>query len=217
MTAIAPAAPRLVLADRVLGRSLPLDIVLVAAGTALTAVAAQIAVPLWPVPVTLQTLAVLLVAVTLGPIRASASMALYLVLGVVGLPIFAEGKSGSLFALTSGGFIVGFILSALLVGWLAKRAWDRQVLGAAITFLSGTVVFYLVGLPWLYVSLDGLGPAVWQEYLGYDSVLAATFGAGLVPFIVGDVAKIVVAASILPLAWWGADRAQRRSAESDAV
>lgn len=218
MSAVAPAVPRLVLADRVLGRSLPLDVVLVAAGTSLVALGAQIIVPLWPVPVTMQTFAVLLVAVTLGPLRASISMALYLLLGVVGLPIFAEGKSGSLFALTSGGFIIGFILSALLVGWLARRAWDRRFLGAAVSFLAGTAVFYAVGLPWLYFSLQGLGAGVWQDALGYDTLLAATFGAGLLPFIVGDVAKIVVASSLLPLAWWGAGRIEeRRASDADAA
>lgn len=201
MSAIAPAAPRFVLADRVLGRSIPLDIVLVVAGTALTAVLAQIAIPLWPVPVTMQTFAVLLVGTVLGPLRGSLSMALYLVLGVAGLPIFAEGKSGSLFALTSGGYIVGFVIAALVTGWLARLAWDRQVLRTIVAFLAGTVAIYAIGLPWLYFSLQGLGAAVWQDILGYDTLLAATIGAGLIPFLIGDALKAIVAGGLLPGAW----------------
>lgn len=214
MTAVAPAAPRLVLADRVFGRSLVLDIVLVLAGTGLTAVLAQIAIPLWPVPVTMQTFAVLFVGTTLGPLRGSLSLGLYLVLGVAGLPIFSEGKSGSLFALTSGGYILGFVLAALVTGWLARLAWDRKVLKTIVAFLAGTVTIYAVGLPWLYLSLQNLGPAIWQDLLGYDTLIAATLGAGLIPFLIGDALKALVAGALLPLAWWGAGRLEKYRAEN---
>jgi len=194
------------LADRIFSRTLAIDVVLVAAGAALTAVAAQVVVPLWPIPMTLQTFAVLLVGTTLGPIRGALSMVLYLAVGVLGLPVFAEAKSGSLFSLTSGGFIVGFILAAVLVGWLAQREWDRRFVGTLVSFATGTLVIYAIGLPWLYVSLSNLGPAVWQDYLGFDSVLAATFGAGVIPFLVGDVLKALLAAALIPLAWRGVSR-----------
>jgi len=194
------------LADRIFSRTLAIDVVLVAAGAALTAVAAQVVVPLWPIPMTLQTFAVLLVGTTLGPIRGALSMVLYLAVGVLGLPVFAEAKSGSLFSLTSGGFIVGFILAAVLVGWLAQREWDRRFVGTLVSFAAGTLVIYAIGLPWLYVSLSNLGPAVWQDYLGFDSVLAATFGAGVIPFLVGDVLKALLAAALIPLAWRGVSR-----------
>ena len=88
------------------------DAALVVAGTALVAVAAQIAIPFWPVPLTAQTFAVLLVGVALGPLRGTAALGLYLVIGVLGVPAFAEGKSGSLFALTTGGYIIGFVVAA---------------------------------------------------------------------------------------------------------
>lgn len=206
MTTVTLAFGRQTLADRIFSRRLATDIVLIASGAALTAIAAQIVVPLWPVPMTLQTFAVLLVGTTLGPLRGVLSMGLYLAVGVLGLPVFAEAKSGSLFSLTSGGFIVGFILAAALVGWLAQREWDRKVVGTLVSFLAGTVVIYAVGLPWLYVSLSNLGLGVWHDYLGFDSVLSATIGAGIVPFLIGDLLKAALAAALLPLAWRGVAR-----------
>ncbi|HEX5730515.1 biotin transporter BioY [Microbacterium sp.] len=179
------------------------DAALVVAGTALVAVAAQIAIPFWPVPLTAQTFAVLLVGVALGPLRGTAALGLYLVIGVLGIPAFAEGKSGSLFALTTGGYIIGFIAAAALVGWLARRAWDRKVLGMFVTYVSGSAVIYAFGLPWLYVSLSNLGPAVWQDALGYDTLIGATLGAGMFPFLLGDLLKAVLAAALVPLVWKG--------------
>lgn len=203
MSAVAPAAPRLVLADRVLGRSLPLDIVLVAAGAALTALLAQIAVPLYPVPITGQTLAVLLVGATLGAARGALSLALYAVLGIVGLPVFSDYGSGVHVILgPTGGYIVGFIVSAGLVGWLSERAWERQILKALATFAAGTLVVFAVGLPWLAVAL------------GLD--LMQTLNGGLFPFLIGGAIKALIAAGLLPLAWWGADRLEkRRSSDAD--
>lgn len=201
MTAVAPA-PRLVLADRVFARSAALDVVLVVAGAALTAVLAQVAVPLWPVPVTGQTLAVLLVGATLGAWRATASMGLYALVGVLGLPVFSDYSSGMAILLgPTGGYILGFIPAAFLVGWLSARSWDRQVLKALATFLGGTVVVFAVGLPWLAVAL------------GLDA--QQTLQGGLYPFILGGAIKAAIAAGLLPLAWWGADRIERRRAERD--
>lgn len=201
MTALSPAAPRLVLADRVFGRSVVANIALVVGGAALTSLLAQVAIPFWPVPLTMQTFAVLFVGTALGPVRGALSLALYLVLGVAGLPIFSGGESGSLFALTSGGYIVGFVLAALVTGALARLAWDRRVLKTVVAFLAGTVTIYAVGLPWLYVSLGNLGAGVWRDALGYDSLLAATIGAGLLPFLLGDALKAVAAGLLLPATW----------------
>ena len=193
MSVLAPAAPRLVLADRVFGRSLPLDVILVAAGAALTAVAAQVAVPLYPVPITGQTLAVLLVGATLGAARGAISLAFYAVLGIVGLPVFSDQTSGLDVILgPTGGYIVGFIVSAALVGWLSERAWERRILKALATFSAGTLVVFAVGLPWLAVAL---GLDLWQTLVG-----------GLFPFLIGGAIKALIAAGLLPLAWWGADR-----------
>lgn len=213
MTTLTLAVGRPTLADRVFARTLALDIVLIAAGAALTAVAAQVVIPMWPVPITMQTLSVLLVGTVLGPLRGALSMGLYLALGVLGLPVFAAGASGSLFDLTSGGFIIGFIAASALVGWLAQREWDRRIVGTVVSFAAGSVVIYAFGLPWLFVSLGNLGPVVWHDYLGFDSVFAATVGAGLVPFLFGDLLKALVAGALLPLAWRGVNRVQRGAAE----
>lgn len=191
--------------------ALTADAALVVAGTALVAVAAQIAVPFWPVPLTAQTFAVLLVGTALGPLRGAASLGLYLVLGVVGLPIFSEGASGSLFALTTGGYIIGFVAAAALTGWLARRAWDRRVIGMFVTYLAGSVVIYAIGLPWLYFALQGLGASVWHGAIGYQTLPGATLGAGLVPFILGDIVKAIVAALLVPLAWRGVHAVEART------
>jgi biotin transport system substrate-specific component len=193
MSAISPAAPRLVLADRVFGRTLALDIVLVVAGAALTALLAQVAVPLIPVPVTGQTLAVLLVGATLGAARGAIALGLYAAVGILGVPVFSDYGSGLEVVLgPTGGYILGFIFSAALVGWLSERAWERQVLKALATFVAGTLVVFAVGLPWLAVALQ------------LD--LTQTLNAGLWPFLVGGAIKAALAAGILPLAWWGAEK-----------
>jgi biotin transport system substrate-specific component len=171
--------------------------VLVLAGVALTAVLAQVTVPLWPVPITGQTLAVLLVGSSLGMARGAISMALYGVLGAVGLPIFSDGAAGLAVLLgPTGGYIVGFVAAAALVGRLAERRWDRGVLKAAATFVVGTGVTFAFGLPWLAIAL------------GLD--LAQTLEAGLYPFVIGGLVKSAIAAGLLPAAWRVADRVAAR-------
>jgi len=205
MTTLAPTARRLVLADRVFPRTLVMDIVLVVAGAALVTVLAQVAIPLWPVPITGQTLAVLLVGSTLGWARGAISMVLYALLGLVGLPVFSDGTHGAtvLFGAT-GGYIVGFIVSAALVGWLAERQWDRKILKAIVTFVAGSVVVFAIGLPWLAIVLH--------------TDLPTTLQYGLYPFIIGGIIKAAIAAGLLPLAWWGADRiATNREAEKTSA
>lgn len=201
-----------VLADSVFARGVVMDSVLVAAGAALVAIAAQIAVPLYPVPITGQTLAVLLVGSSLGALRGALSMALYAVLGIVGLPIFSDATHGwGVVAGPSGGYIVGFIFAAALTGWVAQRSWDHRFVGALLSFVGGTLVTFAVGLPWLYFALRGFGPSVWQQAMGYPSVFAATIGTGLLPFIIGGALKAAIAAGLIPLAW----RAHRRIRRDD--
>jgi biotin transport system substrate-specific component len=195
MSNLTLAVGRPVLADRIFSRRLATDLVLIAAGAGLTSIAAQLSIPLWPVPITGQTFAVLLVGTVLGSARGALSMALYLVLGLVGLPVFTNGGHGSLLALPSGGFIVGFIFAAALVGWLAQREWDHKVLRTVVSFAAGTVVMYAFGLPWLYAVLSGI-PAL----AGAD-IMQATLTGGLYPFLIGDVLKALVAGAILPLTW----------------
>ncbi|TQO21030.1 biotin transport system substrate-specific component [Rhodoglobus vestalii] len=176
------------LADTIFSRSLTTDLVLVSAGAAVTAAMAQLVVPLYPVPITGQTLAVLLVGSTLGATRGMLSMLLYAILGIVGLPVFSEASSGlGVLAGTTGGYIVGFIFAAGLTGWLAQRDWDKKFLGAAISFLAGTGLTFVFGLTWLALVTGGT----------LEQVLAW----GLYPFIIGGVIKAGIAAAIIPSTW----------------
>jgi biotin transport system substrate-specific component len=166
------------------------DALLVLAGTALVAAAAQISVklPFTPVPITGQTFAVLLVGASLGCVLGTASAMLYLWLGVAGAPIYAHHDSGwSVITSASGGYIVGFVLAAALTGFLAERRWDRRLSSSIGLMLTGNVVIYLVGLPWLAIVLN--------------TNLEKTLEFGLYPFIPGDTFKLYLAAAALPGAW----------------
>ena len=169
------------------------DVLLVAGGALLTGLAAQVAftVPWTPVPYTLQTGAVLLVGTALGSWRGGASMIAYVLAGAVGLPAFAGGRSG-LDGATGGitptiGYLVAFVLAAAMVGWLAERRWDRTPLRAAGLMILGNLAIYAVGVPFLAIVLGlPLMTAAWEG------------GAVFVPW---DLAKVALAAGILPLAW----------------
>lgn len=189
------------LVDRVVTRTWASDIALVVAGTALVAVLAQVAIPLWPVPVTGQTLAVLLVGAGLGAVRGAASLSLYALLGAVGLPIYSEASSGwSVLLGPTGGYIIGFIASAAIVGWAAERSWDRGWYKPIITFIGGSLVVFAFGLPWLAVSLG---------QLGFPNDLQSVLVAGFYPFIIGGLVKAAIAAALLPALWAAAERSQR--------
>ena len=197
MISHAVPAPRVVLADSLISRSIATDVVLVAGGAGLTAVLAQVSVPVWPVPITGQTLAVLLVGSTLGATRGALSMLLYAVLGMLGAPVFAEAGHGVGVVLgASGGYIVGFVFAAAAVGALAERGRDRRFRTALLSFAAGTLITFGVGMPWLAISM------------GAD--LRQTLEWGLYPFIVGGVVKALLAAAAMPVAWRLASRWQAR-------
>jgi biotin transport system substrate-specific component len=203
MTAISPVSSRRVLADALPGtEGILRDAVLVAAGTAFVAGLAQVTVPLWPVPITGQTLAVVIVGAALGARRGALALSLYLVLGIAGLPIFAA-FSGGTEQLTnpSFGFVIGFIPAAALVGWLAERNWDRRIWLAVPAFVVASAVPFLFGLPWLAVSLG---------HLGLPDDLNSVLVAGFYPFVIGGLVKAVVGAVAVPLAWRGVRRVDRR-------
>jgi biotin transport system substrate-specific component len=167
-------------------------VLLAFAGSWMVAALAQIEIrlPFTPVPITGQTLGVLLVGASLGAGLGSVSMALYLLQGAVGLPFFSGGGSGTDFLTLSsvtGGYLWGFVLSAAVVGALAGRTWDRSVRSSIGEMFLGEVVLYAVAIPWLMQSLDvSLGRAL---------------ELGLAPFVVGDTLKLLAAAGLLPLAW----------------
>jgi biotin transport system substrate-specific component len=198
MSSLSIAYGRPTLADRIFSRSIVTDIILIAAGTALTSILAQIAIPLWPVPITGQTFAVLFVGATLGVTRAVLSMVLYLAIGLLGLPVFAPQANGShitgLAALLgpTGGYLIGFILAVAFVGWLAQREWDRKWLRTLLAFVGGTVLIYAVGLPWLYVAVNNLH---------VPNPLQYTLANGLYVFVIGDALKAIFAAVLLPVVW----------------
>jgi biotin transport system substrate-specific component len=196
MTTTTPATSfgrPLTLADLLPLRALPTatrDIVIVAGGAALTALAAQVAfsVPWTPVPYTLQTGAVLLVGTALGATRGALSMLLYVLIGVAGLPVFSEGSGGveRLLGFT-GGYLVAFIVAAALVGRLAQDGWDRSPMRAAGLMLVGTLVIYAIGVPVLALALP--------------TDLGNALEVGALVFVPWDVAKVAAAALFLPLAW----------------
>jgi len=184
--AAAPARTGQVLAD-LLPASRVRDIALVAGGAALTGLAAQISVPVpgSPVPVTGQTLAVLLVGTALGAGRGFLSLALYALAGMAGVPWFAQGTSGA--TAPSFGYILGMILAATVVGALARRGADRTALRTAGAMLLGEAIIYAVGVPYLALA-TGMSAS-------------AAIAAGLVPFLIGDAVKAALAMGALPTAW----------------
>jgi biotin transport system substrate-specific component len=163
------------------------DASLIAGGSLLVALAAQVAIrlPFSPVPVTGQTLAVLLVGALLGSRRGALSLLAYLLEGLAGLPVFAAGASGFAYAMgPTGGYLVGFVAAAFVVGWLAERGWDRRLITAVVAMVVGNVAIYACGLPWLSTFVGKQAPAL-----------------GLAPFVTGDVLKLVLAAIVLPAGW----------------
>ncbi len=179
----------LTLTRRISARSrLLTDFALIVIGSLFVALLAQVSIPLpfTPVPITGQTFAVLLVGAVLGSKRGAASLILYTIEGVAGLPVFAGGLSGlaRLFGPT-GGYLLGFIAAAYVVGLLAERGLDRSWRTSLLPFAVGTLIIYLCGVTWL------------AAFIGFDKALVG----GLYPFIVGDLIKLVLATIALPSAW----------------
>src|SRR3989442_15045682 len=169
-------------------------------GSLLVAGLAQVSIrlPFTPVPITGQTLGVLLVGASLGPALGAASLLLYLAEGAVGLPFFAAGGHGvSVLGLSSatGGYLWGFVLAAALIGWLSRLGWDRSIRSSIGAMFLGEVVLYGVGVPWLMSSL-GVPLEKGLEF-------------GLYPFVIGDTLKVLAAAALLPGAWKLARRDRR--------
>ncbi|MCS3844539.1 biotin transporter BioY [Microbacterium sp. AK031] len=194
-TATAPRRTFPVLADLIPGARVR-DVVLTLIGTAFITVAGYITIPLpfTPVPISLATFAVLLTGAALGPLRGSASAGLYLVLGLVGVPLFAHGASG--WAFSSFGYIVGYVVAALLVGALARRRSDRSVWSTLGLAAVGSLTIYAFGVSWL------------AAFLGIDLVTAFTLG--VLPFLIGDAVKIAAMSALLPLTWRVIDRSGER-------
>lgn len=164
--------------------------ILVGGAVLLTALAAQVVIPLWftPVPLTGQTFAVLLTSAALGLRLGVMSQGLYVLIGALGLPVYADWEGGWHAATgATGGYLIGFVLAAALIGYLAERRQDRSLLTCVPAMLAGTVVIYASGVTWLSI------------YLGVS--LTKGVELGLTPFLAGDVVKLLAAGALVPALW----------------
>jgi len=178
------------LADALIRESLPRNILLAVAGSIALWISAKVQVPFYPVPMTMQTFVVLLIGAAFGWRLAAATVALYLAQGLAGLPVFSgapERGIGLAYMMgPTGGYLVGFLLAAATVGFLAERGWDRRVLSTLAAMILGTAIIFACGVLWL-------GAAI-----GWDKPVLAL---GVTPFLPGELFKIALAAAVLPLAW----------------
>ena len=177
-----------VIASRVVTRSRATTAVLVVATAALTALAAQWRIPLWPVPITGQTFAVLLGGAALGWRAGGAAQLLYLAVGALGVPVFTEASGGlHVFAGPTVGYLIAFPVAAALVGWMAERRHDRRFWSMVLAFAAGSAIIYVGGMIGLMAVL-GFSPAT-------------AFTEGVAPFLIGDAVKAGAAGILLPGAW----------------
>ena len=163
---------------------------LIIGGILALAIAAKIKVPMWPVPITMGTFAVLTIGAAYGPRLGLATILGYMIVGALGFDVFA-GSSAEKFGLEymmggTGGYLVGYVLATLALGALARRGWDRSVTWMAASMLIGTVLIYIPGLLWL------------GNLYGWDKPILAW---GLTPFLVGDAIKLALAALLVPDIW----------------
>lgn len=163
-------------------------VVKVAAGVLLLALLAQVRVLIGPVPITGQTLGVLLLGAAYGLPLGLVSVGAYLMLGAAGVPIFAGSASGLAYlAGPTGGYLLGFVLAAALLGYLSRRGWDKGVLSCCLMMVLASAVIYLPGVAWL------------KQVLGLS--WSAAVAAGVTPFLIGDLVKLAIATAALPGAW----------------
>ena len=189
MTTAAASLTPSTLAD-LLPRTRVRTVALVVGFALLTAAAAQITIPLpWtPVPLTGTTFAVLLAGGALGWRAGATSQILYNALALAGLPFYQDGQSGWTYATgATGGYLVGFVVAAAVVGFLAERGQDRSLATSVPAMLAGTAVIYVFGVLWLGHVLEASA--------------ATALELGMLPFVIGDALKLVVAGALLPAAW----------------
>jgi biotin transport system substrate-specific component len=164
-------------------------VVLIVAGALFVALTAQVVIPTVPVPFTGQTFGVLIVGAALGIRRGALALLLYLALGAIGLPVYAEGDSGTSQLIgATGGYLIGFVVAAAVVGRLAELGWDRHIGGSLAAMAIGTAIIYAIGVPWLK-AVTGI---TWE----------AAVAGGMTKFLIWDAAKLAIAAGIFPVAWW---------------
>lgn len=164
--------------------------VLVVVGVVVLTMAANIRVPMWPVPITMQTFAVLTIGATYGARLGGVTLLAYLALGALGVAVFTGETAGLAYMMgPTGGYLVGFAVAAVAMGWLAERGWDKSVASMAGALLIGNAIVYAFGLPWMaYLFLAEKG-AVWVVQWGMTN------------FLLGDALKLVLAAMLIPAVW----------------
>lgn len=172
--------------------------ILVVAGIAAIAIAAKIKVPMWPVPVTMGTFAVLSIGAAYGPRLGLTTILGYMIIGALGFDVFAnssaENAGWSYMIGGTGGYLVGYVLATLALGWLARAGWDRSALWMAVAMLIGNAIIYVPGLLWL------------GQLYGWDQPI---FAWGLTPFLIGDILKLALAAALFPMLWKLVGRARQ--------
>jgi len=172
------------------GASWVRGVTVVLVGSLLLTASAKLSIPFFPVPMTLQTLVVLCLGMVLGPRLGAAAVLAYLAQGAMGLPVFAgtpEKGIGIAYMLQhTGGYLIGFVVAAFVVGLLAQRRWDRSMVTTVAAMLIGNAIIYAFGLLWL------------GSLIGWDKPVIAL---GMTPYLLGDFAKILIAAALLPTLW----------------
>jgi biotin transport system substrate-specific component len=166
------------------------QVLMVVLGIAALAILAKVKIPMWPVPITMGTFAVLTIGATYGPRLGLATILGYMIIGALGFDVFA-GSSAEAYGLTymmggTGGYLVGYVLATLALGWAARAGWDRSVVMMAFAMLLGNVLIYVPGVAWLGVLY------------GFDQPILAW---GLTPFLIGDALKLALAALLVPAVW----------------
>jgi len=158
---------------------------LVVGGSIALTISAHVKIPFYPVPVTMQTLVVLLIGMSYGPRLGAITIAAYLAQGAMGLPVFASGAGLLYMAGPTGGYLAGFLAASIVMGALAQRGWGKTAASTALAMIIGNLVIYALGVAWL-ANLFGMSVAI---------------NAGVLPFLYGDALKIVIAAGLMPFAW----------------
>lgn len=168
--------------------SWPTQVLLVLSGTAFIALSAQIAVPMYPVPMTLQTLAILIVGLTYGARLGAVTLLAYLVEGAAGLPVFANGNAGLAYMTgPTGGFLLGFVIMAFLAGYAADRRLTRGVISTSVVTLVVSALLYVPGLLWPALAMGKTLDVLWLHWMS--------------PFLAGDAVKAVLAALVVTGGW----------------
>lgn len=161
------------------------NIILVFAGTVILTISAKVQIPFWPVPFTMQTFVVAVLGMVYGRNLAAATLLLYLAEGAVGLPVFAKGGGLAYLAGPTAGYLVAFLLAAVLLGWLAERGWGRNFATTVAAMTIATALIFICGVSWL------------GYLIGFEKAVAV----GLLPFMLSELVKILLAAFLMPFCW----------------